>query len=108
MDDFSQLYLVSGVVETDNDRTSKYYFGLVDRGGKLSDTGVDKSIKGVYLMNYQGLTDNDVTRASNLNVATLYQNDNDVTCYVSLYQFDTQNHAWKVFMVDSSLKAVTE
>ena len=102
--DFSVMYKINGYVNDDESRTTKYYFGLTDtEDGKLSDNNVSTSIKGVYLMNYQGLSESDLTRNTNKAIVDAYKTNVDVCA--SLYQFDTNNHAWKMFMVDSTLEA---
>ena len=101
-DDFAKLYSIRGYVNIDNSRTSSYYFGLTDNAnGNLSDSGTTKSIKGVYLMNYQNQKEK---TSYNEKIVDAYNNEDLINVYASLYQFDTSNHGWKMFMVDDTLK----
>ena len=102
--DFSILYKINGYVNVDEGRTNKLYFGLTDTAnGKLDDNGIKTSIKGVYLMNYQGQSS---LTSYNSNIYNAYQNETNINLCASLYQFDTQNHGWKMFMVDSTFQEV--
>lgn len=98
-DDFSTLYLVSGYINIDDSRTNAYYFGMTDNSNEtLSDTGIKTSIKGIYLMNYLNV-DNSI-------LYDYYINEIKVSVYCSLYQFDSQNHGWKAFMVEDTINSI--
>ena len=102
--DYSYLYKITGYIKTDTDRTSKFYLGLVDKDtDSLSDNGVKTSIKGIYMVNYQNMDDNDVYFVGQ-DIADAYNNVTKINLYASMFQFDTQNHAWKVFIVDDSIE----
>lgn len=97
--DYSKLYLVSGYVNIDTGR-SNLNFGLTDNAADtLNDNGIKTSVKGIYLMNYQNQT---VLTKENEAIYDAYNKKVRVSCYVSLHQFDSNNHAWKVFMIDDA------
>lgn len=98
-DDFSTLYLVSGYINIDDSRTNAYYYGMTDNSNNtLSDTGIKTSIKGIYLMNHLNV------KSSIL--SDYYMNETKVSMYCSLYQFDSQNHGWKAFPIESTIKSI--
>ena len=98
-DDFSTLYLVSGYINIDDSRKNAYYFGMTDNSNNtLSDTGIKTSIKGIYLMNHLNV--------KNSILSDYYMNETKVSMYCSLYQFDSQNHGWKAFPIESTIKSI--
>ena len=102
--DYAKLYLVSGYVSADESRKSSYYFGMSDKfNDNLSDTGIKTAIKGVYLMNHLNIKENNVLSDIFYNY---YKEDVKISLYCSLYQFDSQNHGWKVFPFEATLKEV--
>lgn len=102
--DFAKLYLITGYVGYDTSRNKAWYLGLTDtKDGSLSDTGITTSIKGVYLMNYLNLSDSDV---QNSVYADAFIEQKKISVYCSLSQFDSQNHAWKVYSIEETLKIV--
>ncbi|UKI50640.1 MAG: hypothetical protein L6U99_04520 [Clostridium sp.] len=80
--------------------TNAYYYGMTDNSNNtLSDTGIKKHpLKGIYLMNHLNV---DSSILSNY-----YMNETKVSMYCSLYQFDSQNHGWKVFPIESTIKSI--
>lgn len=99
--DFVKLYKVTGYVKTNSDITTKYSLGMVDSfSASLSDNGIKTSIKGIFLMNNLSLDSKDIEYSPYYD----YFDENIlISTYVSLYQFDTQNHGWKVFGIDSMI-----
>lgn len=103
-EDYSKLYKITGYITYDTDRTTNYNIGMVDnKGNSLSDNGNNKSIKGIYLMNNLGLEDKDLYYSP---FNDYLNEDIKVTFYASLHQFDTQNHAWKVFAINTSISGL--
>lgn len=102
--DYAKLYLVSGYVSADESRMSAYYFGMSDKfNDNLSDTGIKTAIKGVYLMNHLNIKETNVSSDIFYNY---YNEDIKISLYCSLYQFDSQNHGWKMFPFEATLKEV--
>ena len=100
-DDFAKLYKVTGYVQDNKDITTAYNLGLVDEvNDSLSDVGIKKSIKGVFLMNNLSMSESDLSYSK---FAPFYINGEKITVYVSLHQFDTNNHGWKVFAIENSI-----
>lgn len=100
-DDFAKLYKVTGYVQDNKDITTAYNLGLVDEvNDSLSDVGIKKSIKGVFLMNNLSMSESDLSYSK---FAPFYINEEKITVYVSLHQFDTNNHGWKVFAIENSI-----
>ena len=100
-DDFAKLYKVTGYVQDNKDITTAYNLGLVDEvNDSLSDVGIKKSIKGVFLMNNLSMSESDLSYSK---FAPFYVNEEKITVYVSLHQFDTNNHGWKVFAMEDSI-----
>ena len=100
-DDFAKLYKVTGYVQDNKDITTAYNLGLVDEvNDSLSDVGIKKSIKGVFLMNNLSMSESDLSYSK---FAPFYVNEEKITVYVSLHQFDTNNHGWKVFAIEDSI-----
>ncbi|OKZ90577.1 MAG: hypothetical protein BHW10_02350 [Clostridium sp. CAG:307_30_263] len=100
--DYAKLYLVSGYVSADESRKSAYYFGISDKyNDNLSDTGIKTVIKGVYLMNHLNIKEDNVLSDIFYNY---YGDDIKISLYCSLYQFDSQNHGWKIFPFETTLK----
>lgn len=100
-DDFAKLYKVTGYVQDNKDITTVYNLGLVDKvNDSLSDVGIKKSIKGVFLMNNLSMSESDLSYSK---FAPFYVNEEKITVYVSLHQFDTNNHGWKVFAIEDSI-----
>lgn len=100
--DYAKLYLVSGYVSADESRKSAYYFGISDKyNDNLSDTGIKTVIKGVYLMNHLNIKEDNVLSDIFYNY---YGEDIKISLYCSLYQFDSQNHGWKIFPFETTLK----
>lgn len=100
-DDFAKLYKVTGYVQDNKDITTAYNLGLVDEvNDSLSDVGIKKSIKGVFLMNNLSMSESDLSYSK---FAPFYINEEKITVYVSLHQFDTNNHGWKVFAMEDSI-----
>ena len=98
-DDFSKLYKITGYVNTDGSRTSTYYLGLTDKAdGDMTDSNTAKKAQGVYMMNYLNIKPSDLVLEE---IADSYDNDIELTLYASLFQYDTQNHAWKVFIYEN-------
>lgn len=98
--DFAILYRVVGYINIDTGRNG-LYFGMTDNeNDTLNDVGIKTSVKGFYLMNYQNQQKID---SFNEKIITAYENSSKVSLYASMYQFDTQNHAWKMFIVDSMI-----
>lgn len=101
LDVYKTLYKITGYVIEDSSRTSKYYLGVVDeKGHSLADNGITTSIKGVYLMNNLNMDDYDLTYSP---FYEHYINEEKVTFYASFYQFDTNNHGWKVFALNNTI-----
>ena len=101
------LYKITGYVVDDDSRTNagKFYLGIMDEPqGSLSDTGIKKCIPGVYLLNHQGLTPNEVTNYSAF--GKYYDTETKISFYAKLYQFDTQNHGWKVVPLEFTITEV--
>lgn len=99
--DFVTLYKVTGYVKTNSDITTKYSLGMVDTySSSLSDNGIKTSIKGIFLMNNLSLDLKDIEYSPYYD----YFDENVlISTYASLYQFDTQNHGWKMFGIDSMI-----
>jgi hypothetical protein len=92
---------VTGYVQDNKDITTAYNLGLVDEvNDSLSDVGIKKSIKGVFLMNNLSMSESDLSYSK---FAPFYINEEKITVYVSLHQFDTNNHGWKVFAIENSI-----
>ena len=64
----------------------------------MTDSNTSKKANGVYMMNYQNIKSNDLVLEE---IANSYLNDLEICVYASLYQYDTQNHAWKVFIYEN-------
>ena len=106
-EDYNALYKITGYVADDDSRTNagKFYLGIMDEPqGSLSDTGIKKCIPGVYLLNHQGLTPTEVTNYSAF--GKYYDTDTKISFYAKLYQFDTQNHGWKVVPLEFTITEV--
>ena len=96
------LYRITGYVADDESRTTAYYLGLTDTNGEsLSDNSITKSIKGIYLINHQGLDERDLSYS-------IYKEYTDklISVYASIHQFDTNNHAWKMFTNETSIEVI--
>ncbi len=105
VNDYGTLYKVRGYVSDDSGRTSEYNFGLVDSAdGDLNDNGIKTSIKGVYFLNHLHMDERDASYSVFKNH---YVNQQEITLYVILYQFDTSNHGWKVVPLESTIELVT-
>lgn len=102
LDVYSKLYKVTGYVIDDTSRTSKYYLGLVDQNnGTLNDNGITTSIKGIYLMNNLNLSERELTYSP---FYDYYVEGSKVTFYASFYQFDSNNHGWKMFALNNTIE----
>lgn len=101
--EFFTLFKVTGYVKYNTDFTTKYDLGLVDdENGTLSDQNITKSIEGIFLMNNLSLN-----KQNEINNSIFFEHLNKkVTVYVTLHQFETNNHGWKVFPVDSTLSVI--
>ena len=101
--EFFTLFKVTGYVKYNNDLKDKYDLGLVDNeNGSLSDQNVTRTIAGIFLMN--NLSINKQSEADN---SIFFENLNKkVTVYVTLHQFETNEHGWKVFPIDSTLSVI--
>lgn len=95
INDYLKLYQTTGYVKYDDDRQNAYYIGVVDSvTSTLSDNGITTSIPGFYLMNHLNVDER------NLSYSPFYgfiDAPEAVTFYFTLHNFDTSNHAWKVF-----------
>lgn len=101
-DVYSTLYKITGYIVDNTDYTEKYYLGVVDTvNGSLSDVGNSTVVKGVYLMNNLNMKEIDLTYSP---FYDSYINETEVTFYASLYQFDSNNHIWKVFAFNHTIK----
>lgn len=101
-EDFSYLYKVSGYIKDNDDITTKYNLGIVDNySDSLSDVGIKTSIKGIFLMNNLSLSEKDLTYSPYYEYAN---QEIKINAYVTLHQFDTQNHGWKVFGFDQKVE----
>lgn len=101
LDVYKKLYKITGYITEDSSRTSKYYLGVVDENGNsLSDNGITTSIKGVYLMNNLNMDNYDLTYSP---FYEYYVNEQKVSFYASFYQFDTNNHGWKIFALNHTI-----
>lgn len=97
--DYGKLYQTTGYIRDDTSRTSAYYVGIVKTNtGSLSDNGITKSISGLYFMNHQNISENSFSYSP---FYSYYGEDIPVTIYFSLFSFDTNNHAWRIFAVES-------
>nr|MCR5564370.1 hypothetical protein [Gammaproteobacteria bacterium] len=95
-------YKITGYVNEDSGRTSALYLGLTDAAnGDMTDSNTSKKANGVYMMNYQNIKSNDLALEE---IADSYLNDLEITVFASLYQYDTQNHAWKVFICEEYIQ----
>lgn len=101
--EFFTLFKVTGYVKYNTDFTTKYDLGLVDNeNGTLSDQNVTGTIPGIFLMNNLSLN-----KQNEINNSIFFEHLNKkVTVYVTLHQFETNNHGWKVFPVDSTLSVI--
>ena len=105
-EDYSILYKVTGFVTDNADYTAKYNLGLVDEeNGSLSDNNLNGtySIKGVFLMNNHNMDMKD------LSYSVFYEpyiNASKISIYVTLHQFNTNDHGWKVFPLDFTLQII--
>lgn len=105
-EDYSTLYKVTGFVTDNADYTAKYNLGLVDEeNGSLSDNNLNGtySIKGVFLMNNHNMDMKD------LSYSVFYEpyiNASKISIYVTLHQFNTNDHGWKVFPLDFTLQII--
>lgn len=101
--EFFTLFKVTGYVKYNTDFTTKYDLGLVDdENGTLSDQNITRSIDGIFLMNNLSLN-----KQNEINNSIFFEHLNKkVTVYVTLHQFETNNHGWKVFPVDSTLSVI--
>lgn len=101
--EFFTLFKVTGYVKYNTDFTTKYDLGLVDdENGTLSDQNITRSIDGNFLMNNLSLN-----KQNEINDSIFFEHLNKkVTVYVTLHQFETNNHGWKVFPVDSTLSVI--
>ena len=101
--EFFTLFKVTGYVKYNTDFTTKYDLGLVDdENGTLSDQNITRSIDGIFLMNNLSLN-----KQNEINNSIFFEHLNKkVTVYVTLHQFETNNHGWKVFPVDSTLNVI--
>ncbi len=99
--DYGKLYQTTGYIRDDTSRTSAYYVGIVKTStGSLSDNGITKSIGGLFFMNHQNMSENSFSYSP---FYSYYGEDIPVTIYFSLFSFDTNNHAWRIFAVESLL-----
>lgn len=97
--DYGKLYQTTGYIRDDTSRISAYYVGIVKTStSSLSDSGITKSIGGLYLMNHQNMSENSFSYSP---FYSYYGEDIPVTIYFSLFSFDTNNHAWRVFAIES-------
>lgn len=96
---YGKLYQTTGYIRDDTSRTTAYYVGIVKTSnGSLNDNGITKSIGGLYLMNHQNMSENSFSYSP---FYDYYNTDIAVTIYFSLFSFDTSNHAWRVFAIES-------
>lgn len=96
--EYMTLYQTTGYIRYDSGRTSKYYLGLVDTpNGSLNDVG-SNLISGLFLLNNQGLDERGLTYSPFYD----YVDSNEtITLYYSLNQFDSSNHGWKAFAIET-------
>lgn len=102
--DYGKLYQTTGYIRDDTSRTNAYYVGIVKTStSSLSDSGITKSIGGLYLMNHQNMSE---TSFSYSPFYSYYGEDIPVTIYFSLFSFDTNNHAWRIFAIESHVPSL--
>ncbi len=102
--DYGTLYKITGYVADDASRLSVYNLGLMDTAnGDLSDTGIKTSIKGVYFLNHLSMDERDLSYSV---FNEYYISQEEITLYAILYQFDTNNHGWKLVPLESTIQLV--
>ena len=97
-DNYYKLYKATGYVVDNSDITGSFNYGMVDNyGGSLSDAGSTNTVKGFYIVNCTGL-DNDAN--AYCPVAEYAGQNQSLEVYFAIRGFDTQNHLWKMMVIE--------
>lgn len=107
-DDYFKLYKATGYLKDNADITTSYNFGVVDTNtGSLSDNNIStKSVAGFYLVNYTGLDEKDLSYCPAIITDNVDKNV-QLTFYFSIRMYDTQNHLWKMFVIEDLIQLVS-
>lgn len=101
---YFQLFKSTGYIVDNSDITTSYNFGMVaNYGGSLSDAGSTNTVKGFYLVNCTGLNESKLQYCP---VAEYAGQNIQVTLYYAIRQYDTSNHIWEMFVIESLIATV--
>lgn len=99
---YFQLFKSTGYIVDNADITTTYNLGMVSNyGDSLSDAGSTNTVKGFYLVNCTGLNDSKLKYCP---VKDYFGKNIAVTLYYAIRQYDTANHLWQMFVIESLIE----